>query len=488
MRKVENEQLMFGQVNISEIKINTKSRDDIPEILLGLQDIYINPEIKKKVFSLLNEIIPENVDKTTGRPGMLLWQIFVLGALRVGLNTDYDRITELANEHKTLRQILGHGTFTAYIYKLQTLKDNISLMTPKILDQINKLVVDGGHKLLNITNLNARCDSFVGKTNVHFPTDANLLLDAVRKIIEVCRKLCGEIGDSSWRLSHFNLKQIKRSYRKVQKSKHSTSKNEEKRIKKEKSIKKAYQSYIDESAKYVSKCYKTINLLRQHNHIGKSALSELESYIVHAERQIDQIARRVLHGEKIPHQEKIFSIFEPHTEWISKGKAGVPVELGLRICVLEDQFGLILHHHVMEGQTDNEIAVSMVKEAKKRFPDLNSCSFDKGFHSPANQKTLKKLLDFPVLPKKGRCSKKELKLETSEAFIKAKNKHSAVESCINALQVHGLDICPDHGIDGYKRYIALAVVSRNIQIIGAMIKKKRNLLDSKRNRVKRMLH
>ena len=77
-------------------------------------------------------------------------------------------------------------------------------------------------------------------------------------------------------------------------------------------------------------------------------LAELEVYIAHAERQIDQIRRRVIYGETIPHEEKVFSIFEPHTEWIGKGKAGVPVELGLRVCVLEDQHRFILHHQVME--------------------------------------------------------------------------------------------------------------------------------------------
>ena len=55
--------------------------------------------------------------------------------------------------------------------------------------------------------------------------------------------------------------------------------------------------------------------------------SAIECFITHAERQIDQIHRRVILGEKIPHGEKVFSIFEEHTEWISKGKAGVPVEL-----------------------------------------------------------------------------------------------------------------------------------------------------------------
>ena len=83
-------------------------------------------------------------------------------------------------------------------------------------------------------------------------------------------------------------------------------------------------------------------------------LEPLDGWIAHAERQIEQIRRRVLRGERIPHHEKVFSIFQPHTEWISKGKAGVPVELGLRVAVSEDQYGFILHHHVMEKITDDQ--------------------------------------------------------------------------------------------------------------------------------------
>ena len=193
----------------------------------------------------------------------------------------------------------------------------------------------------------------------------------------------------------------------------------------------------------------------------------------HADRQINQISRRVIEGEKIPHNEKVFSIFEEHTEWISKGKAGVPVELGLKVCVLEDQHGFILHHRVMQNETDDQVAVTMVKQAKGHHPGLISCSFDKGFHSPANQKDLLEHLDFVVLPKKGRLSLDDKKREYSEEFINARYQHSAVESAINALEVHGLDRCLDHGIDGFKKYVALAVLGRNIQQLGLKLRQQK---------------
>ena len=149
MRRVENPQLKLGELPIGNIKIDLKSRDDIPQLLLGLQYIYTNRELRDQVFSILEEVISPDADSNNGRPGMEQWKIFVLGALRLNLNCDYDRLHELANNHKTIRQMLGHSTFAdEHEYKLQTLKDNVSLLTPEILDRINVLVVDAGHRLV----------------------------------------------------------------------------------------------------------------------------------------------------------------------------------------------------------------------------------------------------------------------------------------------------------------------------------------------------
>jgi IS5 family transposase len=88
-------------------------------------------------------------DPNNGRPGMTQWQILVLGVLRLGLNADYDRIQELANEHKTLRQMLGHSDWAdEKYYNLQTLKDNLRLFTLEILDRLNRVIVGAGHKAL----------------------------------------------------------------------------------------------------------------------------------------------------------------------------------------------------------------------------------------------------------------------------------------------------------------------------------------------------
>lgn len=196
---------------------------------------------------------------------------------------------------------------------------------------------------------------------------------------------------------------------------------------------------------------------------------QIQQYIEDAERQIDQIRRRVIEGEKIPHEKKVFSIFEPDVEWIVKGKAVAPMELGIKVCIIEDQYQFILNHKVMRKQTDDQVAIAIIEETKRYFSNLKTCSFDKGFHSPENQKRLNKSLDNVALSHKGKRSKKIKELESSEAWQTAHAKHSAVESAINALQVHGLDLCPDRGRLGFDRYVALAIVARNLQRIGAIL-------------------
>jgi transposase, IS5 family len=126
----------------------------------------------------------KTVSINKGRPGRDQWSILVLGLLRVGLNTDYDRILELANQHNNLREMLGLGCFDSdKRYCLQTLKDNLKLFTPKIMDGIGAEAIRAGYQLLALDihkRIRGRCDSFVLKTNVHFPTDTSLLHDAIR--------------------------------------------------------------------------------------------------------------------------------------------------------------------------------------------------------------------------------------------------------------------------------------------------------------------
>jgi len=477
MRKVIEPQMEIGEISIPDVQIDLTSRDEIPKLLIGLQELYRDQSLRKKVFEALKDLIRPDINPNRGRKGMNLWTILVLGVLRLNCNWDFDKLVEIANNHLTLRLMLGHSPFgEPFRYALQTVKDNIKLFTPEILDKINQIVVHHGHEVIgDVHELYGSCDSSVVETDVHFPTDISVLLDALRKAILIIMVLCRENGITGWRKGMFNFRKIKRLFTQIRRMKHSSSKNPEKREERNQLIIKAHGLYLDLAQAIVDKAKEAIILLSSAgvDVTTQLKIDEIWQFIAHAERQIDQIRRRVVEGQTIPHHEKVFSIFEEHTKWIVKGKAGVPQQLGLNVCFVKDQFGFILHYRVMENETDVQIAVPIIEETQQRFENFKGCSFDKGFHSPANQEKLAETLESVVLPRKGKLSAVNREIESAEAFKSARRQHAAVESSINALQNHGLDRCPDHGLDGFKRYVGLAVLGRNIQILGHIIQQKK---------------
>lgn len=468
MRKIIDTQIKMGEIDIPDIKIELDNRDEIPQTLRGLQYIYCNHEIRQKVFDILWDIIPDNIDYNNGREGMNLWKILVLGVIRLSCNCDYDKLQELANNHFTLRLFLGHSIFDFdFNYHRQTLNDNLRLFTPAVLQRINEVVVNGGVEFLkkqaeNVSLDDARCDSFVVETDVHFPTDINLLWDALRKTIELCSKVAEKISLSGWRQAKYLCRKFKKQFRKVQK--------EREKDKTSAATMSATHAYITDAIDLFGRAQDTVDQIGT-NEFGLGIGSRIQYFIDNGKTQIDQIERRCFQDEKIPHSEKIFSLFESHTEWISKGKAGVPQELGLRVCIMESSTKFILHYKVMENETDVEVAQEMVEETRKLYPNIKSVSFDKGFHSPANQEALGKMLDHCVLPRKGKLTEEQREIEGSEDFKKRRYKHAAVESAINGLEHNGLDKCLDHSLEGFKSYVGLAVLSRNIQLLGMFIRR-----------------
>jgi hypothetical protein len=146
MRRRFDVQLALGQTPIERVRIPLKSRDELPPILAGLQWIFQTPQINEEVFALLESKVIAG-KKATGRPGMDLWQVLVLGVVRLGLDCDYDRLEDMANHHTLLRQILGVAPVPAAEEKpfhYKTLADNVCHLDEELLAQINAIVVQAG--------------------------------------------------------------------------------------------------------------------------------------------------------------------------------------------------------------------------------------------------------------------------------------------------------------------------------------------------------
>jgi len=466
MRKRFEIQLELGSTPIQNVNIPTDSRDELPAILRSLQYIYSTPEINNKVFDLLEEKILSAIDKNFGRPGMNLWEILTFGSIRLGRDIDYDHLQHIANYDLLVREMIGISNFGENLKKfpLQTLKDNVSLLDDETINQINEIVVKAGHGLLPNKKLNIKIDSYVLETNVHFPTDLNLLWDAGRKCIDLICHIIKDVDiDAGWRKHQDWYSRLKSSFYKASKLTSGNGKNTERGL-------EAALDYLSIADCLSKKLTSTDDLIKQlansNNNINK--YNDLMYFQYHLNDHIDLVRRRLIYQETIPHSEKVFSLFEPHTRWIKKGKIGDKVELGLMVAVATDQYGFILGHKVMEHEQDVEIAVPFVKELVQKY-DIDSASFDKGFWSPSNFTELKELVDNVVLPKKGKLNKDEKERQSTKKFKALRKYHSAVESDINCLEHHGLNKCPDKGIKNFRKYTALGVLAHSLHKLGNIL-------------------
>ena len=172
MRSVLSLQPQLGATAIGAILLNPQSRDDIPAVLQGLQCVYCDPARRAELFALLEEHVRPGADRRVGRPGMDLWQVLVMGILKQGVNCDFDRLHELVNNHIQVRQMLGLGAvgFDSGRFGLQTVIDNVALLSVDLLEQVNRVLVAAGRAVAGRqpgASLAGRCDSFAVETDVH---------------------------------------------------------------------------------------------------------------------------------------------------------------------------------------------------------------------------------------------------------------------------------------------------------------------------------
>jgi len=468
MRKRFEQQIEIGQLLIQDTQISLKSKDSLDELMAALKEIFVTLEYNEKIFSILESVISYGKQKT-GRKGMDLWQIFVLSQVRLCIGASYDRLLHLANYDHLIRQIMGvekQPFFERTAFEYQNIYDNVTLLDDEMVQQLNEVIIAFGHDIFKKKEgaaLRLKTDSYVVESNVHFPTDYNLLWDCARKSMDGVSKFVGKYGAiKGWRKMDDWRLQVKGLMRELGRASASGGKNKDKRIK------NAATKYLQKANTLAKKIEAATKSFPIEDTADLAESLAITYYLGLMRKHIDLVHRRLIKGETIPHEEKMFSIFEDYTELVKKGKTRPNVELGKKLAITTDQYNLIIDFQILDNEQDRQMVEKLVKRLLEYYA-IKSWSFDKGYWTKENKELLCKHVSQVIMPKLGKRNKQEEQEETSRQFKRLKNKHSTIESNINELENRGLDRCPDRSIDHYKRYIALGVTAYNLKKIGKQL-------------------
>jgi IS5 family transposase len=470
MRKPFSSQTRFDCQSVLEVQLNLNCRDEIIPVLYGLQHVYSQSQLRDEILDLVAQDVNEQSRNDCGREGLDYWHITVLAAARLGCNLDYDKLQDLAEQHRALRHIMGIGDWQDNVdFNWRRIRDNICLLKPGTVEAISHCIVAEAYRLHPNAAKKVRADSFVVETNIHYPTESSLIVDGVRKTIELCAALSEDFGLTRWRQHDHLLKKVKQTARQISRiSARKGARYKERLV-------KQYRKLLGRTDKILQRAKETCEVLEnefQRDDVPGLRIAELKVFIERTEHVCGTARRRVLEGENVPNDEKLFSMFEPHTQLYKRGKAGQPLQFGRLVLVYEDAAGFISHHHIMPRDAqDQDVIVEQTRKLQDRLNhQIEEASFDRGFHSPDNQEQLADIIEHLCLPKPGSKQSVEQAAEASVKFHQARRRHSGVESAIGALQSgNGLVRCRDGTEVGFARYVALAVLGRNLHALGKLL-------------------
>ena len=474
MRIPHREQLTLDCPPVSQVELNSECRARIVPVLRALQHLYAQPEFRDKALQWVAEDVLGDADPERGREGMSFWQILILASLRLGCNFTYDELQDLAENHRVLLQIMQVGSWEEASFDWRRICDNICKVRPETIEKINQLIVDAGHRLVPDAVEQIRGDSFVCDANIHYPTESSLLVDGLTKILDVAPGFAKQLGVSGWRQHQSLLKKTRQAARAVSRVK--KGKNFQSRLK------TAYLKLFHVVALILPRTQHLLDAAAGAlpdeegtllpNHEACDAYQALTYWHAVTSHVYGTAQRRILNGEQVPNDQKIFSLFEPDTELIKRGKVAEPIQFGHLVLVVEDAAGFVCHYKVLPiGATDRDVLIPEIEELLIRFKGrIRRASFDRGFHSPDNQERLAKLIAEPCLPKPGAKQSARQDAEATVEFHQARKNHPGIESAIHALQSgNGLVRCRDRSQAGYARYVGLGVLGRNLLVLGKLL-------------------
>src|SRR5205809_296955 len=412
----------------------------------------------------------------TGRNGIAPSQVLRSLVLMRVKNWDYRELQERINDGFTLR------SFTAFdsqpVPKHDAFNRAFNRLTPETLRDINQLVVQAAVQLGLEDGKTLRVDTTVVESNIHYPTDASLLWDSVRTITRLIENLQEKLPG---RVQGFTnrTRSARRRMQAIQRM--TAAQRSQQQEPKYRELIRITEQVVNNARQVVEKA-KAASAGAGADLIASLSIdslrSEITGYCKLADRVIDQSRRRVLQGEQVPTAEKIYSIFESHTDLIKRGKAQKPVEFGHKVFLAESAQGLITDYRVLEGNpADSDHVQASLERHQQIFQHPPECyTGDRGFYSANNVERCQqaKVGEVCIPQRGGKKTAEQEALERSPAFKKAQRFRVGIEGRISVLfRGRGMKRCRAKGRERFEMLVGAAVLANNLMRIAQLLEDKK---------------
>lgn len=429
---------------------------------------------QEKLIELVRADLERGLKKPArGRPGIAPVQVLRSLVLMRVKNWDYRELRERIDDGMSLRQ------FTCFDSQLVPKHDAFNRafikITPETVRSINEAVIQSAVALGLEDGKQLRVDTTVVETNVHYPTDATLLWDVTRALQRLMKKMRKKLPGRTPRIVN-RTRSARRRMQELQRMTAQERSRQQKRKYREligivEHVMADARALVKAAKKAVKKSKPSRSILD--DAVIEGYCGEIESYCVLAKQVIDQARRRVLQGEQLPADEKLYSIFEPHTQLIKRGKAQKPVEFGRKVFLAESAQGLVTDYRVLEGNpADCTNVASSLEHHQEMFryaPDRYAS--DRGFFSAENVKSCEDAgVNDVCIPQPGYKSQEQAERERSKAFKQGQKFRAGIEGRISVLfRGRGMKRCLARGPERFEVLVGAAVLTNNLLRIAELL-------------------
>jgi transposase, IS5 family len=420
------------------------------EIISNIIDA--NSTIYERVLQDLNK--GKNGTHRKGANGMSAEQVLRCAIVKVLFNFTYQELAFHLVDSQTMSWFCRIGIADKG-FKKSALNKNIKAISDTTWQMINTDLLGYAKQKEIEKGRKVRIDCTCVESNIHYPTDSSLLWDCIRvltRLIDRCRENGIKIAGF-----HNHTRVAKRRMLAILNAK------------RKKQRKAAYRDLIKATYKVLGYAERAVDAIHAGPFVDLVAMAlsfEIDHYIQLTEKVIDQAERRVMRGETVDAQDKVVSIFEPHTDIIIKDRRDT--HFGHKISLTGGASNLILDCWILEGNpADTDLAIPMLdrqNEIYGRYP--LKASFDGGFASKPNLKKAKSRFIKDVCFAKKRGLKETDMCRSQYVYRQLRRFRAGIESGISWLKrCLGLNRCNWKGWDSFKSYVWSSIVAANLLTI-----------------------